>query len=193
MKTLILASTSPFRKALLDKMGLTFECISPSTDETPLVDESPSDLVQRLAISKAESIASDYPNSLIIGSDQVAVSSDGEILGKSGNLQHASKQLEKLSGHRITFYTGLCLLDTSNGNIQSCVEPFYVHFRTLSATQIHSYLTREQPFNCAGSFKSEALGIALIEKLQGDDPNSLIGLPLIKLTDMLKNCGIHVL
>ncbi|MCU7960228.1 MAG: Maf-like protein [gamma proteobacterium symbiont of Bathyaustriella thionipta] len=193
MKTLILASTSPFRKALLDKLGLTFECISPHTDETPLADESASALVQRLAISKAKSIAEQHANSLIIGSDQVAVNPDGEILGKPGNLQRASRQLQSLAGKRVSFYTGLCLLDTSDGHTQSCVEPFHVYFRSLSDLQIKRYLQREQPFNCAGSFKSEALGIALFEKMQGDDPNSLIGLPLIKLIDMLQQRGVDVI
>jgi len=193
MKTLILASTSPFRKALLDKLGLTFECASPDTDETPLAEESAADMVQRLAISKAKSIAEHYTDSLIIGSDQVAVSPEGKILGKPGDLQRASQQLQSLSAKRVSFYTGLCLLDTSDGHIQSCVEPFHVFFRSLSALQIEHYLKREEPFNCAGSFKSEALGIALFEKMQGDDPNSLIGLPLIKLVDMLKQRGVDVI
>jgi MAF protein len=189
---LILASTSPFRKLILDKLNLPFTTSSPDVDETVLSDESPDKLVKRLAIAKAQAVASKHPSSLIIGSDQVAVI-DKQILGKPGDNENAVKQLKNASGKRVTFLTGLALLNTLTGNIQSEVVPFHVVFRELTQSMIEKYLQSEQPYNCAGSFKSEGLGIVLFERLEGDDPNTLMGLPLIRLCRMLENEGITII
>ncbi|MCX4191319.1 Maf family protein [Methylophaga sp. OBS1] len=192
MQQLILGSSSPFRAELLNKLGLTFIQVSPDIDETPQSDESPATLVQRLAESKAREIARTHPEALIIGSDQVAVIDD-DILGKPGNHQNAMAQLKSASGRKVTFLTGLALLNAKNGHIQSSVEPFSVHFRTLTDNQIDFYLKKEQPYQCAGSFKSEGFGISLFSKLDGEDPNTLIGLPLIRLIQMLQHEDIDVL
>jgi len=182
---LILASTSPFRKAILDKLGIEFETASPETDETPLENESPQALVERLSIAKAKAIADTEDDALIIGSDQVSVI-EGEIIGKPHSHEKAIKQLQKASSKTVTFYTGLCLYNAATGQYQSDVVPFNVVFRELDDRLIEAYLKKETPYNCAGSFKSEALGIILFEKLQGDDPNTLMGLPLIRLVKMLE-------
>jgi MAF protein len=149
-------------------------------------------MVVRLAKNKAEAVAPNHPDALVIGSDQGAVL-DGEILTKSGNFDNAVKQLQKASGKRIVFQTGLCLLNTRSGNIQTACVPYSVVFKPLTQEMIEHYLEKEQPYNCAGSFKSEGLGIALFEKFEGEDPNALIGLPLIKLIQMLDNEGFSVL
>lgn len=192
MKTLVLGSTSPFRKTILEKLNLAFECAKPNIDETALAGETPQALVERLAIEKAKVVANEFPNALIIGSDQVAVC-DGDILGKPHNFDNGVKQLTKFSHKNVTFYTGLCVYDSRNNKALSLVEPFIVHFNELSQTEIENYLKAEQPYNCAGSFKSEGLGICLFEKLEGDDPNTLIGLPLIKLVALLKQHDFDVL
>jgi len=192
VKTLILASTSPFRKTLLEKLNLPFECAKPNVDETALPNETAIELVERLAVEKAKAVAIDFPNALIIGSDQVALS-EGNILGKPHNFENGLKQLTSFSGKTVEFHTGLCVFDSSTGNSISLVELFTVHFNTLSPQEITAYLNAEQPYNCAGSFKSEGLGICLFEKLVGDDPNTLIGLPLIRLVSMLKEQGLDVL
>jgi len=192
MKTLVLGSTSPFRKSILEKLNLTFECAKPNIDETALVGETPQALVERLAIEKAQAVASDFSNALIIGSDQVAVC-DGEILGKPHTFENGIKQLTKFSNKAVTFYTGLCVLDSTTNTVKSLIEPFVVHFNKLSQVDIENYLKAEQPYNCAGSFKSEGLGICLFKKLEGDDPNTLIGLPLIKLVYLLKAHDLNVL
>ena len=189
---LILASTSPYRKALLERLQVQFLCDSPDIDESPLAGESVEDMVVRLAEFKAEAVAGKYPDALIIGSDQSAVL-EGEILTKSGNFENAVKQLQKASGKRIVFQTGVCLLNTQTGNIQTACVPYTVVFKPLTREMIEHYLKKEQPYNCAGSFKSEGLGIALFDKFEGDDPNALIGLPLIKLIAMLENEGFGVL
>ena len=189
---LILGSSSPFRKQLLEQLQLTFETESPEIDETPLVNESVEEMVLRLSIAKAQEIAKNHPNALIIGSDQSALL-DGEVLHKPGNHAKATEQLKNASGREITFQTGLCLLNSSTGKIQAKLVPFTVSFRQLTDSMIESYLKAEQPYNCAGSFKSEGLGIALFEKMQGTDPSALIGLPLIELTNMLNNEGFYVL
>ena len=189
---LVLGSTSPFRKALLEKLHIDFECDSPDIDETPLPDESIEDMVVRLASAKAQAISARHPNSLIIGSDQSAVL-NGEKLSKPGNFENAFKQLSRASGQKITFQTGLCLLNTSSGNIQSSCVPYTVVFKELSPDMIENYLRKEEPYNCAGSFKSEALGIALFERFEGTDPNALIGLPLIELINFLDNEGFSIL
>jgi MAF protein len=189
---LILASTSPYRKALLERLQVDFACDSADIDETALAGESVQDMVVRLAKFKAEAVAGKHPDALIIGSDQSAVL-DGEILTKSGNFENAVKQLQKASGKRIVFQTGLCLLNTRTGHSQTACAPYTVVFKSLTQDKIEHYLKKEEPYNCAGSFKSEGLGIALFEKFEGEDPNALIGLPLIKLVEMLDSEGFSVL
>jgi len=188
---LVLASTSPFRKQLLEKLHLSFLTAKPNVDETPLDGESAQQLVERLAIKKAQAIAPNYEDALIIGSDQVCVN-EGVILGKPGNFENAFLQLKAASGKKIIFYTGLAVINTETDNIQSIVEPFTVTFRELSDAMISNYLKKEQPYNCAGSFKSEGYGISLFAALEGKDPNSLIGLPLISLIEMLETEGLVV-
>ncbi len=192
MKTLVLGSTSPFRKSILEKLYLPFECAKPNIDESALSNETPQALVERLAIEKAKAVKDQFSNALIIGSDQVAVC-EGEILGKPHNFENAVKQLTKFSNKRVIFYTGLCVYDNENNIANAIVEPFTVHFNELSQAEIINYLNAEQPYNCAGSFKSEGLGICLFKKLEGDDPNILIGLPLIKLVALLKQHGLDTL
>jgi len=189
---IILASSSPFRKELLQRLQLNFDTISPEVDETAKNGELPEDLVTRLAQMKAREVAKSHPQALIIGSDQVAVL-DGEILGKPGNHEKATQQLLAASGKRVSFLTGLCLFDSRNESLQISVVPFDVEFRQLSPAMVEAYLQREKPYNCAGSFKSEGLGITLFERLDGDDPTALIGLPLIQLTRMLEKAGISIL
>jgi MAF protein len=192
VKTLILASTSPFRKTILEKLNLPFTCAKPNIDETAKPNETAIELVERLAVEKAKAVAGEFPNALIIGSDQVALS-EGEILGKPHNFDNGVKQLSSFSGKAVEFHTGLCVFDSSTGKTLSLVELFTVHFKSLSTQEITAYLNAEQPYKCAGSFKSEGLGICLFEKLEGNDPNTLIGLPLIKLVNLLKEQGLDVL
>jgi MAF protein len=189
---LILASSSVYRRALLDKLQLPYECISPDIDETAHPGESAEHLVRRLALDKARAIAKNTPNALVIGSDQVAVL-DGDIIGKPLTHDRAFAQLQRASGRCVRFITGLCLLNSNSQHSQIEAIDFQVHFRDLNEQQIEHYLRREQPYQCAGSFKAEGLGIALFERLEGDDPNSLIGLPLIRLVRMLENAGVEVL
>ncbi len=191
-RPLVLGSTSPFRRQLLERLGVPFTVASPEVDESALPGESPEALVARLAELKARAVAARHPGALVIGSDQVAVNG-GEILGKPGGHERATAQLQAASGKRVTFLTGLCLLNGETGRAQVEVVPFHVHFRALTQAQIDSYLRREEPYNCAGSFKSEGLGIALFERLEGDDPSALIGLPLIRLVKMLENEGLPTL
>ncbi|WP_372636506.1 nucleoside triphosphate pyrophosphatase [Alcanivorax jadensis] len=188
---LLLASSSPFRRQLLDKLGLEFIHQSPDIDESRLEGESPVALVMRLARKKAEALAADHPNTLIIGSDQVAVIGD-QVLGKPGSREKAIEQLSAASGQRVTFLTGLCLLNTVTGRTQVACDPFHVQFRTLRPAQIERYVDAEQPLNCAGSFKSEGLGIVLFKAMEGRDPNTLVGLPLILLTEFLVAEGISL-
>ena len=185
MSNIILASTSSYRRALLEKLGIVFECAAPDVDETPEPGESPRHLVLRLAQAKAQSLAERYPHHLIIGSDQVCVL-DGEITGKPHTEEKACQQLMRARGTIVTFYTGLALYNSASGHLQTECEPFDVHFRHLSEQEIVDYVRRERPLNCAGSFKSEGLGIALFDKLDGRDPNTLVGLPLIALCQMLR-------
>jgi MAF protein len=192
MPNIVLASSSRYRRQLLQRLGLAFEMDSPAIDETPLPQESPHALVQRLAQAKTQALAARYSQHWIIGSDQIACL-DGVVLGKPGNFENAQKQLHACNGRRVEFLTALCLLNSSNGYVETIVEPFAVQFRRLSAEQIDRYLQREQPFDCAGSFKAEGLGIALFERLEGNDPNVLIGLPLIRLVTLLQNAGIAVI
>lgn len=191
MPTLVLASSSPYRRELLTRLQMPFEVMSPNVDETPLPNEKPQDTALRLAQSKARAVASKYPDALIIGSDQVAMLGDTQ-LGKPHTFENAKKQLMAASGQAISFHTALCLFNSRTGNMQARVVPIHIRFRTLTEAQIERYLDRDQPFNCAGSAKSESLGIALIERFEGDDPNALVGLPLIALVDMLNNEGVAV-
>lgn len=170
---------------LLEKLGIPFECAAPDVDETPQPGETPRHLVTRLAQEKAQSLAARYSAHLIIGSDQVCVL-DGEITGKPHTEEKACQQLMRARGTIVTFYTGLALYNSASGHLQTECEPFDVHFRHLSEQEIVDYVRRERPLNCAGSFKSEGLGIALFDKLDGRDPNTLVGLPLIALCQMLR-------
>lgn len=190
--TLVLASTSPYRRALLERLGLPFETAAPRVDEQRQPGESPQVLVLRLAEAKARAVAETHPSALIIGSDQVACIGD-EVLGKPGDRAQAVGQLQRASGKTLLFHTGLCLLNTATGHAQTLVEPYRVHFRVLTRQQIEHYLDRERPFDCAGSFKSEGLGIALFRRFEGDDPNTLIGLPLIRLITLLESEGLFPL
>ena len=183
---IVLGSSSPFRKMLLERLMLNFETDSPEIDETAKPDETPQQLVERLAIEKAQAVATRHTNSLIIGSDQVAVHGD-EIVGKPHDHQHAVEQLKSASGNIITLYTGLALYNSETQHLQSEVVPYTVHFRELTEQMIENYLRKEQPYNCSGSVRSEGLGIALLTRYEGDDPNALIGLPLIRLIHMLEN------
>ena len=170
---------------LLEKLGIPFECAAPEVDETPQPGESPRHLVMRLAKEKAQSLAARYPTHLIIGSDQVCVL-DGEITGKPHTEENACQQLLRARGTIVTFYTGLALYNSATGHLQTECEPFDVHFRHLSDKEIEGYVRKENPLQCAGSFKSEGLGITLFERLEGRDPNTLVGLPLIALCQMLR-------
>jgi len=193
---LLLASSSIYRQQLLEKLQLPFSMASPDIDESLRAHEDPRGYVQRLAIEKAKALANDYPNHIIIGSDQCAVLEvDGQqvILGKPHTVENALKQLSQASGKQVTFLTGLCVFNSQTQQEVSLVEPFSVHFRTLTQAQIERYIEQESPLDCAGSFKSEGLGIRLFSALEGRDPNSLIGLPLIALVDLLEQQGIEVL
>lgn len=191
MRKIVLGSTSPFRRSLLEKLHIPFDCDKPNIDESPLENESPKALVERLAIEKAKKVAERHNDALIIGSDQVAICDD-IILGKPHTRENAIKQLMSFSGKRVTFLTGLCVFDSNSNQTKSLVEPFYVDFKQLTEKEVSTYVDIEEPLNCAGSFKSEGLGISLFEKLSGDDPNSLIGLPLIKLISLLKQLDYDV-
>ncbi|HJP12654.1 MAG TPA: Maf family nucleotide pyrophosphatase [Gammaproteobacteria bacterium] len=195
--SLILASSSPFRKVILEKLGVAFVTASPDIDEARYNGETPYDLVLRLAAAKAKKVAKLH-SGLIIASDQVATFGLGtdkadEILTKPLTHENAFKQLRKSSGRTINFLTSIALLNTETSKLQNHVEFFQVLFKTLSDNQIRSYLEKENVLNCAGSFKSEGLGIALFRRMKGDDPNSLIGLPTIKLVDMLAKENVHIL
>jgi septum formation protein len=189
---IVLASTSPYRRALLERLGLPFVTASPQVDESHRPEELAEALVQRLAEAKARAVVTEHPHALIIGSDQVATI-EGAILGKPGGRERAIEQLTRAAGKTAIFFTGLSLINTATGRVQTLCEPFRVDFRHLTQAQIAGYVDRERPFDCAGSFKSEGLGIALFERLSGDDPNALIGLPLIRLIELLDAEGVDVL
>ena len=189
---LYLASTSVYRQQLLTKLTSQFCAVKPNVDETPKPGESAEQLVRRLALAKAQAVADNIKQGLVIGSDQVAVFKQ-RIIGKPHTIDNAVMQLREFSGQTVTFLTGLALVNAQNGNSQLVVEPFEVSFRSLSDAEIRAYIAKEQPLDCAGSFKSEGLGISLFSKLNGNDPNSLIGLPLIQLNQMLLNEGVNVL
>lgn len=177
---------------LLEKLKLPFTCAAPGVNEAPLPEETAEALVLRLAAAKAQALAIGYPDHLIIGSDQVCVL-DGKITGKPHSAENACAQLRRASGQTATFYTGLALYNGRSRNLQALCEPFHVHFRTLSDAEISAYVRLEHPLNCTGSFKSEGLGVTLFDRLEGRDPNTLIGLPLIALLDMLRAEGVNPL
>lgn len=191
-QTLILASSSKFRRELLRKLEIPFNSISPKVDETQLPNERPFETALRLSQDKARKIGKKHPHALVIGCDQVATL-DGVQLGKPLNHSNATKQLQMMRGREVTFHSALCLYNAATGNMQTDVVPYLVRFRQLSDEQIERYLTKDQPYDCAGSAKSEGLGIALIDRMVGEDPNALIGLPLIKLVTMLQNEGVEVI
>lgn len=192
MQSILLASSSTYRRQLLSRLGLAFEYRAPNVDETANPNETADQLVARLAQAKANALTPFYQNTLIIGSDQVAVL-EGKIIGKPYTHERAFAQLRAASGKTVHFKTGLCLLNSATGHIQQAVEEFRVCFRPLTNTQIEAYLNREQPYDCAGSFKCEGLGIALFTSMEGNDPNTLIGLPIIRLVTMLMNEGVDPL
>ncbi|MEM9256943.1 MAG: nucleoside triphosphate pyrophosphatase [Pseudomonadota bacterium] len=189
---LILASSSAYRRELLERLGLPFQVQAPRFDETPRASEQPEELARRLAIGKATTVAASHPSALVIGSDQVATC-DGRLLSKPGSPEAARDQLRACSGSSARFLTGLAIVCVDRDFEWSCVEPFDVWFRNLSEAEIERYVDREQPLDCAGSFKAEGLGIALFQKLRGDDPTSLQGLPLIQLCGALRAAGLDPL
>jgi septum formation protein len=192
MRKLILASTSPYRGSLMERLGIPFTSLPPRYEEQIDPSLSPAELVKQLALGKAESLAREYPDSIIIGSDQALVSR-GRAIGKPGSPERACEQLREMAGGFHTFYTGLAVIDVAN-DLQFCdCVPFTVTLRRLTETEIRDYVSRENPVDCAGSFKIEGLGIALMEKMEGDDYTALIGLPLISLTSMLRRVGINPL
>ena len=190
--TLVLASSSPYRRDLLERLAVPFVTDSPDIDEARLPGEEACDLVKRLSVEKARVVSERHPKSLVIGSDQV-VMMDHDILGKPGDFASNVDQLSRASGRRVEFYTGLCLANTQSGRMQTEVETFGVTFRALTISQIESYVHKEQPYNCAGGFKAEGLGVALFESMHGEDPTALVGLPLITLVQMLAIEGVDVL
>jgi len=189
---LILASSSPYRRELLERLRLPFSVVSPDVDETPLVGETPEQTALRLAQKKARKVGESHPASLVIGCDQVATL-DGLQLGKPITHDNAVRQLHLMRGRIVTFHSAICLFNAATGNMQAEDVTFEVRFRQLNDDQIENYLLKEQPYHCAGSAKSEGLGIALIEWMRGDDPNALIGLPLIRLITMLQNEEVAVI
>jgi MAF protein len=189
---IILASSSPYRRAILDKLQIPFQYQAPDVEESPKANEDASTMASRLAIAKAKSVAKHYTDGLIIGSDQVACI-EGKKLGKPGNHEAAHSQLIEASGKSVMFYTGLCVINAQTNELHHLVEPFEVKFKTLSASQIERYLRKEQPYDCAGSFKCEGLGIVLFEELKGRDPNALVGLPLIGLCELFAKHQFEVL
>ncbi len=191
-RQLVLASTSPFRRELLNRLEISFKTANPQIDESALPGESPEELALRLSEAKARAVVPLFPDALIIGSDQVAIL-DGQVYGKPGTHENAIKQLQTMRGRTVNFFTGLCLLDAKTGEAHVRGIPTLVTFRNLSDEEIENYLRREQPYNCAGAAKSEGLGIAIIARMQGDDPNALVGLPLIALCDLFREVGFPVL
>lgn len=188
---LVLASTSAYRRMLLERFGIPFETARPDVDETPLPGETPPETANRLAIAKARAVAKDCPDALVIGSDQVAHIGD-EIFGKPGTIERAANQLRRMSGHTVVFHTALAVINTARDTLQSVSVPTRVRFRVLQDAEIMRYIEKEMPLDCAGSAKSEGLGITLLDSLSGDDPTALIGLPLIELARMLRAEGCEL-
>ena len=189
---LILASTSRYRRELLERLRLPFRAIAPDVDETPLPGEAPAALAERLALAKARALADRYPEAIVIGADQVA-DVDGVAIGKPGNHERATAQLRAMSGRRIVFQTGLAVVRAATGFEQVVRAPVTVRFRTLTDDEIEFYLRTEQPYDCAGSAKCETLGIALLDAIESDDPTALIGLPLIRTAQLLRQAGLDPL
>ena len=192
IRQLVLASTSPYRQELLRRLAYPFETASPETDESALAGEYPFATALRLSELKAKAVACRFPDALIIGSDQVAHSGN-DIFGKPGNHENAVVQLKQLSGQTVDFVSGLCVFDSANQRSESRAVTTRVRFRTLSDATIEAYLQKEKPYNCAGSAKSEGLGIALIASMECDDPTALVGLPLIALCDLLQIHGLSLI
>ena len=192
MPQIVLASTSKYRRELLARLGLPFEVAAPDVDEIPLTGETPRNTARRLAEVKARAVAARFPQAIVIGSDQVAVL-EGSRLGKPGNHANALRQLKAMRAKEVVFHTALCLCHAASAHVETRVVPYRVRFRDYSDAQIERYLRREQPYDCAGSARCEGLGIALIAEMRGGDPNALIGLPLIALTEMLAAQGVQVI
>lgn len=191
-RKLILGSTSPYRRELMQRLHTPFETAAPDIDETRHEGESARDMVLRLSLEKAQAVAAQHPDALIIGSDQCAVLHE-QVIGKPGSHENAVKQLQDSSGQTVAFLTGLCLYDSRDGSYQLDFVPFQVDFRELTDAEIDRYLRKDQPYNCAGSFRSESLGITLFKRMYGDDPTALMGLPLIRLSQMLQHAGVDLL
>ncbi|MCK9606515.1 MAG: Maf family nucleotide pyrophosphatase [Methylomonas sp.] len=191
MQNLVLASSSKYRGQILNKLQLPFTSCGSAVNENPFPNERPNCLALRLATAKAQAVANTHPRHLIVGSDQVAVC-EGILLGKPGDREGALRQLKLQSGKKVTFYTGICVLDSGSGILKTDLDTCHVFFRDLNEAQINRYLDKEQPYDCAGSFKSEGYGIALFSKIEGEDPNALIGLPLIKLINLLNQFGMAI-
>jgi septum formation protein len=189
---LILASTSRYRRELLQRLRLPFEVVAPLTDETPLPAETPAALALRLALAKAQAVAALHPGAVVIGSDQVA-DLDGQAIGKPGNHERATEQLRMMRGRRVVFQTGVAVVRSDTGYAQAMLAPVTVSFRNLSDAEIEHYLRTEQPYDCAGSAKCETLGIALLDAIDSDDPTALVGLPMIRTCRMLREAGINPL
>lgn len=187
----VLASTSVYRRALLERLRIPFHTARPQVEEARLPGETPRAMAERLARAKAADVAQRFPDALVIGSDQCAAVGN-RILGKPGDLARAAEQLAALSGQAVVFHTGMCMIDTASGREWCAVTPYAVHMRDLHEAEIDRYLQLEQPFDCAGSFKSESLGICLFRRMEGDDPTALVGLPLILLCDWLREAGVAV-
>jgi septum formation protein len=188
-RTLVLGSTSRYRRELLSRLNVPFEVAAPDVDETPLAGETPKALARRLAAAKARAVAQRFPQAIVIGSDQVA-DLDGEPLGKPGDHDNAVRQLRRMRGREVVFQTALCVVCLDSGFAQHELAPVRVRFRDLSDAEIERYLRLEQPYDCAGSAKSEGLGIALLESIDNDDPTALVGLPLIRTCRLLRAAGL---
>ncbi len=189
---IVLASSSEARRKVLEKLEIPFKVFKPSVDESPKSGESPQQLVKRLSVEKACAATDRYPNHLVIGSDQVAVV-DEQILGKPANRECAVSQLELMSRKEVVLLTGLALINTGTGKVQSDIIPYRVEFRNLTRTMIENYIDKDEPYDCGGSLRSEGLGIVLLKRFDGTDPNALLGLPLIRLIDMLASEGVSIL
>jgi septum formation protein len=190
VQAIVLASTSPYRRALLERLRVPFETRAPRADETPVPGEAPAELAARLAAAKARSVAGELPGRVVIGSDQVA-SCEGALLGKPGDHARAAAQLAAQSGRGVEFLTAVCVVDAA-GRPHAHLDRTVVRFRRLTPTEIDAYLASERPYDCAGSFKSEGYGIALLEAIETADPTALIGLPMIATARLLRSCGIHI-
>lgn len=191
-RQLVLGSTSRYRRELLERLRIAFEVAAPDVDETPQPNETPRALAERLALSKARAVAASFPNAVVIGSDQVA-DLNGEPLNKPGNHERASAQLRQMSGQTVVFQTAVAVICLQSGFQQTGLAPVKVRFRDLSDDEIENYLRAEQPYDCAGSAKSEGLGIALLASIESDDPTALVGLPLIRTCDMIRAAGVRLL